>query len=212
MFGALVNIISYSIGSLFWGVLIGTVCLLLFFLLIKGWWKDAEFSPFTYVVGAVLGILLVFQSTLICGSVSIMSKADEFEELASYAVQQVSKSGVVDLNDIVDQQETQMVMDEIVNDHPILKHYCDYADFSGHSLRELPSAMTAVLKTYLKKYIVRRLLWSLAFVVVAAILVNYSITKSRHNPSSYSRRTYRGVGRERMANSHRPNLRRRRYR
>lgn len=211
MFGTLVNIIAYSIGSLFWGILIGAACLLLFFCLVKGWWKDAEFSPFTYVVGAVLGILLVFQSTLICGSVSIINKAEEFEELATYAVQQVCNSGVVDLNDIVDQQETQMVMDEIVKDHPILKHYCDYADFSGHSLRELPSAMTSVLKTYLKKYIVRRLLWSLAFVVVAAILVNYTITRS-HIPSSHSRRPYQGAGRERMANSHRPNLRRRRYR
>ena len=59
---AFFDIISFSTGCLFWGILIGIICMVLFFLLIKGWYKHAEASPATYLVGGILFILL---STLI---------------------------------------------------------------------------------------------------------------------------------------------------
>lgn len=36
---AFFDIISFSTGCLFWGILIGIICMVLFFLLIKGWYK-----------------------------------------------------------------------------------------------------------------------------------------------------------------------------
>lgn len=93
-------------------------CMALFFLLIKGWWKDAVMSLSTYIVGGILGILLMFQCTLICGSLAIMHKANQFEALATEAVEQMVTSGKATLNEIVDQAETQEVMNEIVRNHP----------------------------------------------------------------------------------------------
>ena len=60
MLSTFLNIICYSIGSLLWGVVIGAICMALFFLLIKGWWKDAVMSLSTYIVGGILGVLLMF--------------------------------------------------------------------------------------------------------------------------------------------------------
>ena len=51
---AFFDIISFSTGCLFWGILIGIICMVLFFLLIKGWYKHAEASPATYLVGGIL--------------------------------------------------------------------------------------------------------------------------------------------------------------
>lgn len=185
----------------------------LFFLLIKGWWKDAVMSLSTYIVGGILGILLMFQCTLICGSLAIMRKANQFEALATEAIEQMVTSGKATLNEIVDQAETQEVMNEIVRNHPILGNYCNGADFSGHSLVELPKAMTAELNNYLTKYIIRRLLWALAFVVVAAVIANYTISKgngtNRHREIGRRGQDY---SRQRDRSISRPNMRRNRYR
>ena len=213
MLSTFLNIISYSIGSLLWGVVIGAICMALFFLLIKGWWKDAVMSLSTYIVGGILGVLLMFQCTLICGSLAIMHKANQFEALATEAIEQMVTSGKATLNEIVDQAETQEVMNEIVRNHPILGNYCEGADFSGHSLVELPKAMTAELKNYLTKYIIRRLLWALAFVVVAAVIANYTISKGS-GTSRCREMSRRGVDRSRQRDrsTSRPNMRRNRYR
>lgn len=213
MLSTFLNIICYSIGSLLWGVVTGAICMALFFLLIKGWWKDAVMSLSTYIVGGILGILLMFQCTLICGSLAIMRKANQFEALATEAIEQMVTSGKATLNEIVDQAETQEVMNEIVRNHPILGNYCKGADFSGHSLVELPKAMTAELNNYLTKYIIRRLLWALAFVVVAAIIANYTISKG--NGTSRRReigRRGQDCSRQRDRSISRPNMRRNRYR
>lgn len=215
MIGTFIDILLYSFGSLFWGILIGLACLLVFYLLVKGWWKDAKFSPFTYLTGGVLGLLLIFQCTLICGSLAIMNKADEFESLVTQVVQQMADTGYASLSDVVDEQESQEVMDQLVENHPILGNYVDWADFSGHTLAELPASMTETLKSYLKRYIVRRLLWSLAFVVVAAVIVNYTITKQRngyvHNRHG-SGRLAADRARKRSSRPMRSNIRRNRYR
>ena len=48
--GALINILSYSLGSIFCGILLTVVCMLLMFLLVKSWWKDAMVTPANHVV------------------------------------------------------------------------------------------------------------------------------------------------------------------
>lgn len=75
----MIEIFRYSIGSIAWGLVIGIVCIALFFVLIKGWWKDARFVFASYVIGLVLGIILIYQSILVCGSVAIIKVANYSE-------------------------------------------------------------------------------------------------------------------------------------
>ena len=57
------NILSYSIGMLFLGILIAIVFLALFVFLIKGWYKDAFFKPASYIIMGVLGLVLIYNCT-----------------------------------------------------------------------------------------------------------------------------------------------------
>lgn len=212
MIDVLLNILHYSIGSLFWGILIGLACLALFFFLIKGWWKDAEFSLISYVVGGVLGILLIYECTLICGSLAIIRAADDFHDIATTVVSTMVESGDYLPGTIVDKEESQQVMDQIVEQHPILGHFVNLADFSGNTLADLPDRMTDTMKSYMRWYIVRRLLWALGFVLVAAVIV---IKTMSHGAGTRSHAPIRGAARTPRTSStaaRRPDMRRSRYR
>ena len=58
----MIEIFRYSIGSIAWGLVIGIVCIALLFVLIIGWWKNARFVFSSYVIGLVLGKILIYQS------------------------------------------------------------------------------------------------------------------------------------------------------
>lgn len=84
------NIIQYSIGSLVWGVLIAVLCMALFVFIIKGWWKDAMFSIWSYIIGFVLFVLLAFQCTMIVGSLKIIDTTDTYEAYFNEIVDNLS--------------------------------------------------------------------------------------------------------------------------
>lgn len=67
----LINILQYSIGSLFIGVLITLIGVCLMFYIVKSWRRGAEFSPGSFIVGAILFFFLSFQSVLLCGAITI---------------------------------------------------------------------------------------------------------------------------------------------
>ena len=73
------NLIQLSLSSVPWGIFIALICMALFFVLIKGWYKDATFSPISYIVGAVLFLFLSFQCVLIVGSIKIIDTTDYYE-------------------------------------------------------------------------------------------------------------------------------------
>ena len=76
----LFDILRYSFSSMIWGILIAVACMALFVFLIKGWYKDATFSPISYAVGATLFLFLSFQCILVVGSLKIISMTDEYEQ------------------------------------------------------------------------------------------------------------------------------------
>ena len=59
--GALIDIIQFSFSSIVWGILIAVVCMALFVFIIKGWWRNALFTVWSYLIGIVLFLLLTFQ-------------------------------------------------------------------------------------------------------------------------------------------------------
>ena len=50
-FEVLFDILRYSMSSIFWGILIAIALMGLFVFLIKGWYKNALFTPASYLVG-----------------------------------------------------------------------------------------------------------------------------------------------------------------
>lgn len=172
----LFEILSYSFSSVIWGLLIAIACMALFVFLIKGWYKDATFSPVSYLVGAVLFLFLSFQCVLIVGSLKIISMTDEYEHQITALVQSYSPE------DEVSQAQASEVIDAIIDEFPILEYYIGGGEFSGYTASQLPAAIAQELRSFMRWYIFRRILWCLGFVAVGAFLVIRSLSKNHTNP------------------------------
>lgn len=181
---ALFDILRYSFASAFWGILIAVACMALFVFLIKGWYKDATFSPISYVVGAILFLFLSFQCILIVGSLKIISMTDEYEQRISLIVEDSYSP-----SDMVSMPEASDVVDTIIDEYPILEYYISGGEFSGYSASQLPHVMADELRSFMCWYIFRRILWCLGFVIVGAICVIRSMSKTKNKKTSNLHRT-----------------------
>ena len=191
----LFDILRYSFSSMIWGILIAVACMALFVFLIKGWYKDATFSPISYVVGAILFLFLSFQCILIVGSLKIISMTDEYEQRITNIVESVYSP-----SDMVSMPQASDVIDTIIDEFPILEYYIGGGEFSGFTAEQLPHAIADELRSFMRWYIFRRILWCLGFVIVGAICVIKTLSKNyqsikrqrvQHDRRRVSRRTRR---------------------
>ena len=134
--GALINILSYSLGSIFCGILLTVVCMLLMFLLVKSWWKDAMLTPATYVVGVILFLFLSFQSVLLCGAFTIKSYCDDVEMTIDKMVEDLP----ADL--VFTRKDSQDILDRVSEDYPLMGYYVNLADLRGHKPVDIEKSMT----------------------------------------------------------------------
>ena len=183
----LFDILRYSFSSMIWGILIAVACIALFVFLIKGWYKDATFSPISYVVGAILFLFLSFQCILIVGSLKIISMTDEYEQRITSIVESVYSP-----SDMVSMPQASDVIDTIIDEFPILEYYIGGGEFSGFTAEQLPHAIADELRSFMRWYIFRRILWCLGFVIVGAICVIKSLSKN-----------YQGIRRQRVQHDRR---------
>lgn len=184
---ALWEILQFSISSLFWGILIAAVCMCLFFFAIKGWWKNAEFTIITYIMGFVLFILLSVQCIMICGAIKIISFTDIVEE----KTQEILDMRYVSLDSSVSLAESEEVIQLLIDEFPIFENYFGSGYFMGYTVETLPAAIGDEIRSFMRHFIFRRLLWCLGFVVVSAIIAIKTI--SINNGSGG--RTREGAGR-----------------
>ena len=183
----LFDILRYSFSSMIWGILIAVACMALFVFLIKGWYKDATFSPISYVVGAFLFLFLSFQCILIVGSLKIISMTDEYEQRITNIVESAYSP-----SDMVSMPQASDVIDTIIDEFPILEYYIGGGEFSGFTAEQLPHAIADELRSFMRWYIFRRILWCLGFVIVGAICVIKSLSKN-----------YQGIRRQRVQHDRR---------
>jgi hypothetical protein len=149
--------------------------MILFRFLIKGWYKDATLSPISYLIGAVLFFFLSIQCILIVGSLKIISMTDEYEQQITALVQSYTPE------DEVSQAQASEVIDAIIDEFPILEYYIGGGEFSGYTASQLPAAIAQELRSFMRWYIFRRILWCLGFVAVGAYLVIRSLSKNYTN-------------------------------
>ncbi len=196
--GALVDIIQFSFSSIIWGILIAVACMALFVFIIKGWWKNALFTIWSYLIGIVLFLLLAFQCTLIVGSIKIINTTEEYEEYFTEIVNSAYEGW-----EEVSEEEADVVIKKAIAKYPLLSYYISGGEFSGYNAKQLPKAMADELISFMSAYIGRRLLWCLGFVLVAGLIGIKTINKN--NRSARADRTERlsarssrpAVGRER---------------
>ena len=177
--GALFNIISYSIGNLFLGVLLTAVGVALMFFIIRSWFSQRTFTVISYVVGAVLFLFLSFQAILLCGAVTIRSYSTDVETAINGWVRDVPE--YVEF----DEDDSQDILELIQDEWPLVGYFIGGADFTGHTPLNIASAMAGELRAYMTRFIWRRVGWSVLFVVVASFVV----IKTMEQTGRSSRRT-----------------------
>ena len=196
---ALFDILRYSFSSAIWGVLIAIICMALFVFLIKGWYKDATFSPISYIIGAILFMFLSIQCVLIVGSLKIISTTDYYETEISRIV-----DNKYDATDEVTKGQADDIIQVIIDRFPILHYYISGGQFSGFTAKELPHAMVDELRSFMRWYIFRRILWCLGFVIVGAICVIKSLSRNYAPLRRGERQQRQRVQTERRRVSRRP--------
>lgn len=179
----MMEILRYSAGSVAWGFVIGLICITLFFVMIKGWWKDARFGCSSYLIGMVLGIILIYQCILICGSVAIIKVSNYSEPALTEIVNQYSDNA----EKVLTPEESDKIIKDFALRNPLVAHYIDGGEFEGYTARELPHAIIAELKSYMGWFIFRRVLWSLGLTILSAILVIKTISR-QYQSCSHERR------------------------
>lgn len=212
----LIDLILFSAWNILLGVLIAVVCIALFMIAFKGWFKNAELSVWTYVVGAVLFVLIAVQGTMISGATKIISLSDYYEQQLTKIVNQASQgsksgsslgglweslvnggvgkaangmiAGILDgdPDHDVSGPESTAIVEELVSRYPILSNYFDFGVFKGYTVSELPHAIACEINNYMKWYIFRRLMWCLGFVVIATFIAIKTI--DRRDRGGYGRR------------------------
>lgn len=193
----LFELLKFSFSSIVWGILITTICVGLFFFLIRGWYRNATFTPISYIIGFFLFLLLAFQCTMIVGAIKIINISPFYET----QIQQLVSTYFPPSQEVT-RQESEQVINWLVTEYPILQHYFDSGEFTGYTAQQLPAVMGAEIRSFLRFYIVRRLLWCLAFVIVGAILVIRSIAKKYEkkysNTSKYTHHSSHSISRKRF--------------
>lgn len=180
--GALYTIVSYSLGNLFLGILLTVVGVGLMFFLIRSWFSNSSFTPFSYIMGFVLFLFLSFQAVLLCGAVTIKSYCDEVEVAINEWVRNLPDE--VRFN----KESSQQVLEQIQQEWPLVGYFVGGADFTGHTPVDIARAMTDELHSFMNGFILRRIGWSLLFVVVGAFIVIKTMehTRRQRNRGGYA--------------------------
>ena len=167
-------LLRYSFTSILWGFLIAVICMALFVVIIKGWRKDAQFSVASYLVGAVLLLLLSVQCILIAGSLKIIDTTDYCEAQVERIVENAYSS-----TELITISEADDVVKNLIYEYPFLQHFISGGEFEGYTAMQLPHAIADELRSYMHWYIFRRILWCLGFVLVGAFIVIKTMDTTR---------------------------------
>ena len=178
--GFLFDILRLSAGSVAWGVLIALVMMALFVFIVRGWWKDAIFTLSTYILGAVLAVLLMVQCTLIVGALKIINTADTSQPVVEGFVNQYFTAG-----EIVTKEKADEVLGDFISEYPLVQHYIESGEFYGMRAAELATIIIDELLSYMSSYILSRLLWSLVFVLVLGGLSVKTIKRPKYPSDDY---------------------------
>ena len=82
-------------------------------------------------------------------------------------------------NTYVDVEVSTAIVEKWVSESPLLAHYVSSGYFEGYRAGELSDVMVDTLHEYMNWFILRRVLWSLGFVIVAAVVVIQTMRKGQ---------------------------------
>ena len=189
------NILTYSVGSFIWGILIALACTGLILFIIKAINQDSYFTPLSYIIALILCVILAYNCTIICSAISMKSDIGFVEGI----ITQIVQISIASYDSAADQEVTNEILQTVLRENPILYHSIGLSNFEGIKLSELPHLLANNFYDYLNSLIWEKVLWSLLFIVVGIVLTivtlgrtgNSNRYRSRMGNSRVSSRTSR---------------------
>lgn len=117
--------------------------------------------PF-YITGVLLFILLTIQMSLMVGAFEAKGYVDGIE---SYVTQLVEG-----MTGVLTAQESQVVLEKVTEQCPLMGVYFNICNFSGNEIENLPSVMAETLRDNLTSYIWHRVWWSVGIILLAVVI------------------------------------------
>ena len=157
------ELISIAFSSIFYGIIATVAIMAVLYGVLKVINKCIVQSPIFFLTGLVLAVLLVIQTSLMIGAFQAKTATD--------AAELFLRQQLEGCQGIVGAQESQQVMNTIIEEFPIIGAYANLFDFSGNDLSNLPQVMHETITSYLNTFIWHRVGWTLGFIVVSCIIV-----------------------------------------
>ena len=192
--------VGYGIGL---AIIIAAV-LLIVVLAIRG---EKTISPLCYLPALILAVLLSFQFSLMFGAITAKKEVDNLSDTINSYIQLIT----IGDNTSSSMDEISSIIENIQNLIPGLSGNMGQLILGKVNKSDIGGSLMAPSKSYLSKYILFRILWSLLFVVVATI--SMIMLPCYGGTSNYRKSHIRGerVSSRRSSDGRRPSRRTRRY-
>ena len=184
-------------------IIIATVLLIVVFA-IRG---EKSNSPLCYLPALILAVLLSFQFSLMFGAITAKKEVDNISDTINGYIQLIT----IGDNASSSMDEIGSIIENIQNLVPGLSGDMGQLTLGKVDKSDIGGSLMAPSKSYLSKYILFRILWSLLLVVMATI--SMLMLPSYGGASNYRKSHIRGerVSSRRSLDGRRPNRRTRRY-
>lgn len=196
MIGFYVTIIRYFIGSLIGGIVVSIVLVVGLAFLVRGIKSSSNFTPLTLVGSIVVFLFVSVQMVLLMGAHSVKGYANDMADDVRMTVRQFPVQTTDFTEDMTEMDGVAAGWKAFVADkYPVLGYYLRYIDLPQNlnvasssmvdNLDGLTVEMMASLNSYINYYMLRRILWALAFLVVGGIGLGFTLETSYSSSSSY---------------------------
>lgn len=170
------NILSTFIeqaGNIWWGILAAIVVVAILYLIIFVLFRGRkEFTTISYLAGVPLLPLLAIQFFLLFGSISIKNTCTDIANwIDAFVPEQPA-------NDLFSRENINEAISQVTSAFPIANKLIEpevLAEENGYTLGE---ALTHKVQVYLNWYIVRRVAWSMGFIVLGCIGILFTLRSS----------------------------------
>lgn len=152
------NLITEN-SNIWYGIGIGVIVVALLYGIIAFMNNNKKFTILSFAIGLVLLPFLSFQMSRLCGAIETRCTLDETIEIASSVKETISEVTGLSAQDSED--ALSLASDFI----PGVSGLVD----AGTGLSKLSGVMLDKAYSYLNWYIVRRVLWSLGFIIIATL-------------------------------------------
>lgn len=170
--------------ALLWGGLLSVVLVVLLYLLIKAFYPSCKLTLLSGVVMFVLWIFLFIQSTMLVGALYAKGYVDDMKTVVATFMEKAT-----DVSDSLNSsQQADKLKQDLSEQYPILESYLDRLDIRELTNRDMPVEIILAesIKTMIHFYILRRVLWIVAFLLVGGTLYYQFQRKSSSYRNTYN--------------------------